>query len=112
MLLSDIGEGSRALYCLTNITQCCSNETGGERGQWTLPSDGSSSDLTTGNLYIVHSNSSLLLNRRSMGQIGVYRCVIPDARGVLRTLYIGIYENPSEGEVICMQVEILRDAIH
>ena len=95
VLLSDIGEGSSALYCLTDGELCCSTEAGGNRGQWTLP-DGSSSDS---NLEFVKGFSSLLLNRRSsaVGPTGVYRCLIPDAVNIFRTLYIGIYDIPSTG---------------
>ena len=95
-LLSDIGEGTRALYCLTTRTRCCSTEAGGQHGRWILP-DGSNSD----DLHFVRGYSSLLLNRRSsaVGPTGVYRCELPDARNVLRNLYIGIYDNPSSGEV-------------
>ena len=95
-LLSDVGEGTRALYCLTSTARCCSTEAGGEHGRWILP-DGSNSD----DLHFVRGYSSLLLNRRSsaVGPTGVYRCELPDARNVLRNLYIGIYDNPSSGEV-------------
>ena len=98
--LSDIGEGSGALYCLTTRTRCCSTEAGGESGQWTLP-DGSNSDDSRTNVHFVRGYSSLLLNRRSsaVGPTGVYTCVIPDARNVPRNLYIGIYDNPSSGDV-------------
>ena len=97
-LLSDIGEGSGALYCLTNRTQCCSTEAGGEHGQWTLP-DGSNSDDTRTNLYFVRGYSSILLNRRSsaVGPTGIYTCEIPDAMNVPRNINIGIYDNPSTG---------------
>ena len=98
VLLSDIGEGSSALYCLTDGEQCCSTEAGGNHGQWILP-DGSSSDSTTADLEFVKGFSSFLLNRRSsaVGPTGVYRCLIPDAVNTVRTLYIGIYDIPSTG---------------
>ena len=106
-LLSDIGEGSGALYCLTNRTRCCSTESGGERGQWTLP-DGSDSDDARTDLYFVRGNSSLLLNRRSsaVGPTGVYRCEIPDATNVPRNLYIGIYDSSSAGEVTLLVMHL------
>ena len=94
-LLSDIGEGTRALYCVTTRTQCCSTEAGGVHGQWTLP-DGSSSDDTS----FIRGYSSILLNRRSsaVGPTGVYTCEIPDAMNVPRNIYIGIYN--STGKIL------------
>ena len=106
-LLSDIGEGTRALYCLTSRTQCCSTEVGEEHGRWTLP-DGSNSDDTRTNLYFVRGYSSLLLNRRSsaVGPTGVYMCEIPDAMNVPRNLYIGIYDSSSAGEVTLLVLHL------
>ena len=88
----DIGEGSGALYCLTDRTQCCSTEAGGELGVWRSPDGSDVSGSTTADIYLVRGFSSLLLNRRSsaVGPTGVYTCVIPDAGGDLRTLYIGV----------------------
>ena len=38
MLLSDIGEDSSGLFCLTDRTQCCSKAAAGEgRGLWRFP---------------------------------------------------------------------------
>ena len=90
VLLSDIGEGSNALFCLTNSIQCCMTE---QQGQWIFP-NGSN----------VHSSfnqtrgfSSLLLNRRrnAMGPTGIFKCVIPDQTDM--NLYVGVYDNVSEG---------------
>ena len=41
VLLGDIGEGSNALFCLTNRMQCCSPETV-NRGRWDFPPGGGS----------------------------------------------------------------------
>jgi hypothetical protein len=43
-------------------------------------------------IYFTRGFSSLLLNRRSsaVGPTGVYTCVIPDAGGVLRNIFISI----------------------
>ena len=98
VLLSDIGEGSRALYCLTNRELCCSFEAGANRGRWDAPNGGSVGSHTAANIYSRKGFSSLLLNRRSsVGvQTGVYTCLIPDAANVLKALYIGIHENIRE----------------
>ena len=88
----DIREGSGALYCLTDKTQCCSTAAEGELGVWRSPDGSDVSGSTTADVYLVRGFSSLLLNRRSsaVGPTGVYTCVIPDAGNILRTLYIGV----------------------
>ena len=89
MLLNEIGEGTSALYCLTNRTNCCHL-----RGLWRNPKGG---DVRDG-LYITRGFSSLRLNRRSGGRTGpevtgVHICRIPDAGNALKTLSIGIYNS-------------------
>ena len=97
----DIGEGSCALYCLTDSTQCCSTEAGGELGVWRSPDGSDVSGSTTADVYLVRGFSSLLLNRRSsaVGPTGVYTCLIPDAGNMLRILYLGIYNSVAESEL-------------
>ena len=96
----DIGEGSGALYCLTDRTQCCSTEAGGELGVWRSPDGSDVSGSTTADVYLVRGFSSLLLNRRSsaMGPTGVYTCMLPDDGNVPRTSFIGLYNNASDSE--------------
>ena len=100
VLLGDIGEGSSALYCLTDRELCCSAEAGGDRGLWRSP-DG----IVHGNVgfYSTKGFSSIHLSRRSrtMGPIGLYRCVIPsssDRDRASSTLHIGIYSSNAEGK--------------
>ena len=102
VLLSDIGEGSSALYCLTDITRCCSFEAGANRGRWDFPNGLNVGSDSTADFYFSKGFSSILLNRRSSEGVpaGVYRCLIPDAGNILGNLYIGIYDHPSTGEVI------------
>ena len=97
----DIGESSGALYCLTDRTQCCSTEAGGELGVWRSPDGSDVSGSTTADVYLVRGFSSLLLNRRSsaVGPTGVYTCLIRDAVNDPRTLYIGLYDNASDSEL-------------
>ena len=96
----DVGEGSGALYCLTDRSQCCSREAGGEFGVWRSPDGSDVSGSTTADVYLVRGFSSLLLNRRSSAVVptGVYTCLIRDAVND-RTLSIGVYNNPSESEL-------------
>ena len=91
MLIASIGEGSNALYCLTNKEVCCSIEAGRSRGRWMFPGGGHV-NANTANFYSVQSYSSLLLNRRSgaVGPTGLYSCLIPDGDNNLMTITIRI----------------------
>ena len=96
----DVGEASGALYCLTNKTQCCSTEAGGELGVWRSPDGSDVSGSTAADVYLVKGFSSVLLNRRSAEATnGVYTCAIPDAGNVTTILYMGVYDNSADSEL-------------
>jgi hypothetical protein len=100
VLLSDIGEGSSALYCLTERTLCCGANTGGaDRGIWRFPNGTSVQENSAADIYWSRGFSFILLNRRSgaVGPTGVYTCLIPDAQDILRTLLIAVYDAVSGG---------------
>ena len=104
MLLSDIGEGSSALFCLTDRTQCCSTTEGGERrGAWRFPNgDEIMQDNSSGSIYHSRSFSSVILSRRNNTEepTGIYTCEIPNEADTLNTsstLYIGVYDSENEG---------------
>ena len=94
MLLSEIGEGSSALFCLTNRRLCCSPTAGeGERrGAWRFPNG--NEVFMNGDVYSNRSYSSVILNRRNnaVGPAGIYTCEIPDAENINRALYLRISE--------------------
>ena len=101
MLLSDIGEGSNALFCLTDRRQCCSSEAGDARGIWRFPT-GSSVPLNNANsdFYAIRGYSSIRLNRRSdaVAPTGIYIGMVPyEATGMGKAMYIGVYDDASEG---------------
>ena len=105
MLFTDIGEGSSALYCLTDRELCCSIEAGMNRGQWQFPYgvDVVPNDRNSP-LYFKKGFSLIYLNRmrNAMPPTGPYRCLIPNSRDTMftyRTLRIGIYSNVSQGEL-------------
>ena len=95
VLFGGIGEGSDALHCLTNGTECCSND-----GIWTLPNGSNISESSSGSsVYIIRGSSSLLLNKRNVtdGSSGIYTCSIPDVEGTVQTMFIGVYRDELEG---------------
>ena len=97
VLLRDIGEGSSALYCLTDTKQCCLSAS---QGGWRFPNDSCAhEDDPNADLYLVRGFSSLLLNRRSSAvePTGVYTCLIPDSSNSSRNVYIGVYTRSIEG---------------
>jgi hypothetical protein len=98
VLLSDIGEGSGALYCLTNRMQCCEDGEGdADHGIWKFPGDTHVREDTTAGIYFTGG----FLNRRNSAihPTGIYTCFIPDvSRNLLMTLYIGLYNSASRGE--------------
>ena len=99
--LEDIGEGVGSLLCLTNLTACCGpSYTRSVVGNWffpngtRVPSSGIQWDF-----HRTRGNMRVLLWRRRGGEEGVYSCVIPDARNVPQTIYIGVYSaNNGAGE--------------
>ena len=99
VLLSDIGEGSSALYCLTDMMHCCLSAASASDGRWIFSDDSYANEDPTANFYLVRGFSSLLLNRRSsaVGPTGVYTCLIPDSSNSSRNVYIGVYTRSSEG---------------
>ena len=102
MLLSDVGEGSNALYCLTNWEECCSDAAGERRhGWWQFPNNTSVGSDRGAVIYSRRRFSSISLNIRGGITTGLYTCLIPDARDVTRTLSINI-ENSKFVTSVCV----------
>ena len=101
MLLSDIGDGSNALFCLTNRTQCCTTEAGLNKGGWQFPNTTFVSlDDTSLDFYRIRGYSSVLLNRMSDAAVptGIFTCRIPTNQSETTTvLYIRVYGDAGEG---------------
>ena len=93
VILEDIGEGDNALLCINELTACCqppyADGIGAVMGNWyfpngtRVPSAGSMWDF-----YRTRGRSVVLLHRRRGGENGIYRCQIPDALGVMQTIFI------------------------
>ena len=103
VLLSEVGEGSGALYCLTNYngTECSTH------GMWISP-DGSNiiEGSSSVSIYLTRACSSLHLNRKSGAvlQTGVYMCLIPDAMNVVMNVFIGIFNVDGESYLILTEL--------
>ena len=99
VLLSDVGEGSKGLYCLTDRTECCSVTSGGENGLWILPYGEVATSNTSTNLYTTRAYSSITLNWRNatISPTGVFSCLVPDVENVIKVINVGIFQNYEEG---------------
>ena len=95
---TDIGTGSAALLCTTTYTPCCSSDN--PETQWYFP-NGSPIPHNPALPYRRTRGrfpGRVILSRNSESTTtGIFRCDIPDASGVLQSLYVGIYDS-STGE--------------
>ena len=89
LLITDIGEGDIALLCVTDNTECC--RTGG-RGEFFYPYGTAVGFSTSNSIYRNRGEHFIGLNRRNSATspLGRYRCDIPDASGVTRSIFINI----------------------
>ena len=100
---SEIGEGSRSLFCLTNNMNCC--ETTLNLGDWIDPNnDTVSQSQSTSDIYQGYRNNSILLQHPHQGMTpflqGIFHCDVIDGNDQMQRLYIGIYiqlENGKKG---------------
>ena len=94
--ITDIGNGTNALYCFANRSDCCRGSDGGANGEWFFP-DGSQVDgngrVSTLDFSRNRGPSAVLLNRRNnaTGPTGVYLCEVLDVRNVNQSIHIGLY---------------------
>ena len=106
MLLSEIGDESDALFCLTDRGQCCTDNAVGEG--WILPDNTSVNVDMSSDFYLARGLSSLRLNRMSSvtAPTGIFTCSIRIAGSgglVQEQLYLGAYNNENEG----IQLDVL-----
>ena len=97
MTLDEIGEGSAALFCLTNNVACCrASDTPpgvGGIGEWFFPDDSLVNSSDSGDdIYRGRGPSYVALQRRNNAQTtGVFCCELPDASEANQQLCIGVY---------------------
>ena len=104
VLLSNIGVGSRGLFCLTYVEECCTEV---NNYLWWLPNGIEVGEESSNDIYMIRSFSSGILSRKNgtVGPTGVYSCEIPDASST-RSLSIGIYNDQIEGTIASLVKKI------
>ena len=97
----DIGEGSGALFCLTNNTECCGSN---NKDGWYFPNS-SLVHLTSQHkdkigMNVSRGASVIRLHNINNNKVptGVFKCVILDANTATQNLYIGIYNERKAGK--------------
>ena len=98
----NIGEGESTLFCSTDRSDCCDNESN-IHGNWFLPNG--SKVLATNNTaaYVTRGNQTVGLNRVNNSNSlellpsGVYHCEMMDKNNITHHLYVGIYHE-NEGK--------------
>ena len=89
-----------ALKCVTNNTDCCTDP---EDGGWTDLADNTVQEGPSPgrDIYVTRETGVVILNRRSGGSAGMWRCDILDSDGVMQSIYIytGVPVGPANGEL-------------
>ena len=101
---TDIRTGSAALLCTTTLPGCCTRFTT-PQPHWYFPNG---SQVVNGDslpYYRTRSTNprAVRLNRNPQGTTtGIFHCDIPDASGVLQSMFVGIYDNGTgESCILC-----------
>jgi hypothetical protein len=100
---NDIGDGDRALNCVTNSSvNCCNNtDVGGWRDESGRPVYQGADGTTC--LYVTRGDGVISLHRKrgcTDHTPGLWRCDIPDSSGEMQSLYIYISSDSVSGIII------------
>ena len=90
----DVGENDAALICRTDLRPCCQSYSF-RAGEWyypngtALPIQGKGRDFYRNR----GDDGTVRLNRRNNAiyPIGIYRCEIPDQKGITQSLHIRLF---------------------
>ena len=90
--IMDIGEGDAALACQTDRRPCCRSN---RIGEWYFPNGSLVRTEGHGDDFYRNrgDNGTVRLNRRGNSVAypeGTFRCVVPDANNISRTIYVGL----------------------
>ena len=107
--IRDIGTGGRALLCVTDRSSCCSGA--GRAGEWYYP-DGRRVNIQGAreDFYRNRGVKIVRLNRARniIAPTGRYRCEVPDASGIIQSIFINITGN----ECLCIQLSLSLSLSH
>jgi hypothetical protein len=104
--LRDIGEGRRALLCITSITDCCRNTPSSTR-EWYFPNRSTIKVKGAGESFYRDRGPSIVrLNRRhnATSPSGIFSCIIPIIQSneiMSNTIHIGIYDIAEGNMLVC-----------
>ena len=113
---TDIGTGDAALLCTTTYSPCCSSRN--RDTHWFFPNGSQVQNNGNHPYYRTRNNPdsgartglrSVRLHRNPQGTTtGIFRCDIPDASGVLQSMFVGIYDSGT-GECCTLSEWVVRD---
>jgi hypothetical protein len=104
--LRDIGEGRRALLCITNETDCCRSYYYIMK-EWYFPNGSTVRIKGTGDSFYRNRGPSIVrLNWRNNANspIGIFSCIIPITQPnqiMTSTIHIGIYDIGQGNMLVC-----------
>ena len=110
MTLTEIGEGRRALLCITNQSDCCRNSPKSHIREWYFPNgERVRTNGEGGDLYRDRSHHVVRLNRRNnaISPTGIFQCVIPSSIRINYTIHIGIYLDGEGGLFVYCRDDIV-----
>ena len=100
-----IGRNGEALICQTNKRPCCGTPPN-RAGEWYYPNGARVPVEGTGSAIYRdrEDEGQVRLNRRNdvIHPIGVYRCKVPDAQNINRSLYAGLIGSYGKKKVKCI----------
>jgi len=93
-------DGGDSVHCHTDLSTCCTDAQGPDRGDWYFP-NGERLQFNNGSIYQYHGDQRVDLRRRNNGDTsGIYNCTIEtnavndnDGR---ETVYVGLYASGGE----------------
>ena len=93
--MTDIGTGDAALLCTTTYTPCCTNFENPET-HWYFPNGSrvpNNPNLPYRRTRGAYPGRVILSRNSESTTTGIFHCDIPDASGVIQSLYVGIYDS-------------------
>ena len=109
--LNEIGEESKALFCLTNNTNCCRSQQYRRVSEWFFPNSTQVlPQFMNGSIYRDRGHSNIRLHRRNnaMSPNGIFRCDILGADENNYSIYIGVHAKQNRIGKIIVIIDVLK----